>query len=115
MGSPETPKDKQSDGDSHSEIGGTQEQWEHLCRELRELSVVIGEFTAEIRQPNHRRIESLQGSVHQAFQGTEKALKKLQETYHSDGHTDPARNRRLVEPSWNTGLRREAGDEPDEV
>ena len=93
MGSSETLKDQQGDGDASPEIGGTLEQWEHLCSELGKLSVVTGKLREALRQSDHRRVESLQGPVNETIQGTEEALKELQEAYYPYWYTYPSGDR----------------------
>jgi len=115
MGTSKTFKDQQSNGNTSSEIGGTQEQWEHLCSELRELSLAVGEFREAIRQPNHRRVESVQGSVNQAFQSSEEALKKLQASYYPYWYANPTRDGRPMVTGWHLGFRGASGNKPDEV
>jgi len=115
MGSSETPQDQQNNGDTRSKIGSTQEQWEHLCSELGELSLVVGEFRQAIRQSDYRRIESLQGPIDQAFQSAEETVKKLQASYYPYWYTDPSGNGRPVVTGWHLGFRGKIGDEPNKV
>jgi len=115
MGSSETPQDQQNNGDTRSKIGGTQEQWEHLCSELGELSLVVGELREAIRQSDHRRIESLQGPIDQAFQSAEETLKKLQASYYPYWYANPPGHSGPVVTGWHLGFRGKTGDEPNEV
>ena len=115
MGTSKAPKDSQSDGNSSSEIGGTQEQWEHLCSELRELGMAVGEFREAIRQSDHRRVKSLQRPIDQTFQSAEEALKKLQASYYPYWYADSTGDGRPVVTGWHLGFRGASGDKPDEV
>ena len=115
MGPSETPQNQQSDGDSCPEIGCTQEQWEHLCSELRELGMAVGEFREAIRQSDHRRIESLQRPIDQTFQSAEEALKKLQASYYPYWYANPPGHSGPVVTGWHLGFRGKTGDEPNEV
>ena len=92
MGTPTTPQDEQDPGKPSRKDKRFEELWGHLSGELGELSVVTRSTAEAIRQSDYRRVKSLQRSVDQAFQSSEKALKELRETYYSDGHTNPSRD-----------------------
>lgn len=89
MGTSETPKSQQGNGESNRKDERFKQLWEHLHCELGELSLAVGQLTDSIRQFDYRRVESLQGSIDETFQSTEETLKELQATYYSDRHTDP--------------------------
>ena len=92
MGTPTTPQGEQDPGKPSRKDKRFEELWGHLSGELGELSVVTRSTAEAIRQSDYRRVKSLQRSVDQAFQSSEKALKELRETYYSDGHTNPSRD-----------------------
>ena len=115
MGTSKTFKDQQSNGDTSSEIGGTQEQWEHLCSELRELSLAVGEFREAIRQPNHRREQSVQRPIDQKVQSTQEAPQKLYSTYYPYWYANPTGNGRSMVTGWHLGFRGTFGNKPNEV
>lgn len=85
MGTSKAPNSQQDTRQPSREDPSFEKAWGNLCSELGELSMVVGEFRDAIRQSNHRRVESLQGSVDEAFQSAEKTLKELQETYYPNG------------------------------
>ena len=89
MGAPETPKDQQGDGNTGSKDGRLEEFWERVRCKFRELDVAARSADEAIRQSDHRRIESLQGSLNEAFQSAEEALEELQAQIDSDRNTNP--------------------------
>lgn len=102
MGTSETFENQQGNRLSDREVSCTQEQWEYLCGELRELSMALRSEYEDIQQLDYRRIESLQGSIYQAFQSTEEALEELQKTYHLDWDSHTTEFAESMESSWNS-------------
>lgn len=92
MGAPTTPQGQQDIRKPSRKDKRFEELWGHLCSELGELSLVVGSTRDAIRQSDYRRVESLQGSLDEAFQSAEKALKELQTTYYSDRYPNTSRD-----------------------
>jgi hypothetical protein len=87
MGTPETPKDSKDIGDTESTVNSVEEFFERVRSKSRELDLVTGATRDAIQQSDHRRIESLQRPLDEAFQELEKTLKELREARYPDGNT----------------------------
>jgi hypothetical protein len=59
----------------------------YLHRKFRERCLADG-AVPELPELSDRREQSVQGSINKTLQSSQKALKKLQTTYHTDWHTD---------------------------
>jgi len=82
----------QSDGDTRTEDERLEEFFAYIRRKSREFDLAFGAEHKEFRQSHHRRVESVQGSVNQAFQSSEEALKKLQASYYPYWYANPPRD-----------------------
>lgn len=114
MGTFKTLQSSQGDRDAKTEADSIGKFIEHLCDESRELGMAV-RAEQDIRLPNHRREQSVQGSIDKTIQGTEETFKKLQEKDNPDWNALSAELARLVESSWHLRFRTKAGDEPDKV
>jgi hypothetical protein len=85
--SPATPKDSQDTGEPSSTVNSAEEFFERVRSKSRELDLVTGATRDAIQQSDHRRIESLQRPLDEAFQELEKTLKELREARYPDGNT----------------------------
>lgn len=87
MGTPATPKDSEDIGNTESTVNSVEEFFERVRSECRELDLVTGATRDAIQQSDHRRIESLQRPLDEAFQELEKTLKELREAHYPDRNT----------------------------
>ena len=87
MGTPATPKDSKDIGDTESTVNSVEEFFERVRSKSRELDLVTGATRDAIQQSDHRRIESLQRPLDEAFQSLEETLKELRETHYPDRNT----------------------------
>jgi hypothetical protein len=92
MGTPTTPKDSKDIGHTESTVNSVEEFFERVHSKSRELDLVTGATRDAIQQSDHRRIESLQRPLDEAFQELEKTLKELREAHYFDRNADTTRD-----------------------
>ena len=114
MGASEALQGGEGDGDTQAKADSIGKFIEHLHNQSREFGVAVGMWE-NVRLPNHRREQSVQGPINEAIQSTEKTFKKLQEKVDSNWNSEPTGTARFVVTGRYTGFRTEAGDKPNEV
>lgn len=68
-----------------------------------------------LQEFSNRRIQSVQRSIHKAFQSPQKAFEVFPTQDHTDWYTYSTGSRRPMESSWNIGLGPETGNKSDKV
>ena len=114
MGASEALQGGEGDGDTQAKADSIGKFIEHLHNQSREFGVAVGMWE-NVRLPNHRREQSVQGPVDETIQSTEETFKKLQEKVNPDWNSESTGTARFVVTGRYTGFRTEAGDKPNEV
>ena len=94
MGTPKTLKDSQGNGVSSESFDSVEEFFEYVRSQSRKFDMAMRAARDEqVQESNHRREQSVQGSVDEAIQSAEETLKELRETYYPYWYTYPSGDR----------------------
>lgn len=77
MGTSKKSKGRKGSRKPQSTARSVEEFFAYIRRQSREFDLALGAELAKVRQPDHRREQSVQGSEHQEIQGDQEAPEKL--------------------------------------